>query len=127
MDQVSNNSEQDDDTVLVILENDFYQRLDKKSADKLFSDYNHIVVLDYLENETTLNIGLPVLPAGTFAESEGTVINNEGRAQRFYQVHVPENEIKSSWKWLQEIIAGRSFRKIASFGRNCRGVGKYLS
>jgi NADH-quinone oxidoreductase subunit G len=44
------------------------------------------------------------LPAGTFAESDGTVINNEGRAQRFYQVHVPDNDARSSWKWLAEIM-----------------------
>ena len=31
-----------------------------------------------------------VLPAGTFAEADGTLVNNEGRAQRFFQVFVPD-------------------------------------
>ena len=30
-----------------------------------------------------------VLPAATFAEADGTLVNNEGRAQRFFQVFVP--------------------------------------
>ena len=30
-----------------------------------------------------------VLPAATFAETDGTLVNNEGRAQRFFQVFVP--------------------------------------
>ena len=29
------------------------------------------------------------MPAGTFAESDGTLVNSEGRAQRFFQVFVP--------------------------------------
>ncbi len=30
-----------------------------------------------------------VLSAASFAESDGTVVNNEGRAQRFFQVYDP--------------------------------------
>ena len=30
-----------------------------------------------------------VFPAATFAEASGTLVNNEGRAQRFYEVFVP--------------------------------------
>ena len=34
-----------------------------------------------------------MLPAGTFAESDGTFISSEGRAQRFFQVFVPQNDV----------------------------------
>ncbi len=103
LDQAFENVNQNDDAVLIVLENDLYRRTDKNSVDNFLQDYNDIIVLAYLENATTQHATY-VLPAGTFAEADGTVINNEGRAQRFYQVHVPENDVESSWKWLQEIM-----------------------
>jgi len=92
---------------VVILENDLYQRMDKNSTDVFFQDHKNVIVLDYLHNSTTQKATL-ILPVGTFAEADGTIINNEGRAQRFYQVHIPANEISSSWKWLQRILADNS-------------------
>jgi len=38
-----------------------------------------------------------VFPAGSFAESDGTFVNNEGRAQRFFQVFVPQDPIVEAW------------------------------
>ncbi|MGH8141240.1 MAG: NADH-quinone oxidoreductase subunit NuoG, partial [Steroidobacteraceae bacterium] len=43
-----------------------------------------------------------VLPAATFAESSGTLINYEGRAQRFFQLLFPEDEVTASWRWLNQ-------------------------
>jgi NADH-quinone oxidoreductase subunit G len=57
-------------------------------------------VLDHLDNPTTRKADL-VLPAGTFAESDGTFVSSEGRAQRFFQVFVPQNEVSASWRWLK--------------------------
>jgi len=36
-------------------------------------------------------------------------VNNEGRAQRSYQVYVPQGDIQASWKWINDILmaAGR--------------------
>jgi NADH-quinone oxidoreductase subunit G len=45
-----------------------------------------------------------VLPASTFAEADGTLVNNEGRAQRFFQVFVPQGDIRESWRWVQDIM-----------------------
>ena len=103
LDQAFENVNQNDDAVLVVLENDLYRRTDKNSVDNFLQYYKNIIALDYLENATNQQATY-VLPAGTFAEADGTVINNEGRAQRFYRVHVPENDVESSWKWLQEIM-----------------------
>jgi NADH-quinone oxidoreductase subunit G len=44
-----------------------------------------------------------LIPAGTFAESDGTLINNEGRAQRFFQVYEATDVVKESWRWIMEI------------------------
>jgi NADH-quinone oxidoreductase subunit G len=41
------------------------------------------------------------LPAGTFAESDGTFISSEGRAQRYFQVFVPDSDVWASWRWLK--------------------------
>jgi NADH-quinone oxidoreductase subunit G len=92
---------------VIILENDLYQRMDKTGTDNFLERFTNIISLDYLENATTRKSTL-LLPAGTFAEAEGTIINNEGRAQRFYQVHVPENDVRGSWKWLAGLDAGNS-------------------
>ncbi len=65
---------------LIVLENDLYRRGSASSVASLLGDARHLVVLDHLNNDTTEAAEL-VLPAGTFAESDGTLVNNEGRAQ----------------------------------------------
>ena len=32
-------------------------------------------------------------------------MSSEGRAQRFYQVFVPEGDIQASWQWLRDVMA----------------------
>jgi NADH-quinone oxidoreductase subunit G len=60
---------------------------------------SHVAVLDYLANPTNARAEL-VLPAGTFAECDGTLVSGEGRAQRFFQAYVPPGYIQESWRWL---------------------------
>jgi NADH-quinone oxidoreductase subunit G len=43
-----------------------------------------------------------VLPAAAFAESDGTFVSSEGRAQRFFRVFVPAGDIQESWRWLAD-------------------------
>ena len=86
---------------LVILENDLYRRAPKESVDQLFGRSRQIVVLDHLTNQTTLNADI-LLPAATFAESEGTLLNNEGRAQRFYKALVNKDQVMESWRWINK-------------------------
>jgi NADH-quinone oxidoreductase subunit G len=85
----------------IILENDLYHRFDKAKVDTLFKK-SQTLSLAYLENETTKN-STYVLPAATFAEADGTIVNNEGRAQRFYQIYKPINDVNNSWRWLNEL------------------------
>lgn len=88
---------------VIILENDLYHRKDKASVNAFLKAHKNIIGFHYLEN-ATVHKAKYVLPVGTFAEADGTVVNNEGRAQRFYKSHKPDNDIKSSWEWIQEIM-----------------------
>ena len=87
------------DTV-IILENDLYRRAPASEVDAFLSTAKHVIVLDHLANPTTGKAELE-LPAGTFAESDGTFISSEGRAQRFFQVLAPQAEVLASWRWLK--------------------------
>lgn len=86
------------DTVIV-LENDLYGRAETDTVDAFFSATRHIVALDQIANRTTAAAEV-VLPAGTFAETDGTFVNYEGRAQRFFQAFVPSGDVRESWRWL---------------------------
>ncbi|MFB3925421.1 MAG: NADH-quinone oxidoreductase subunit NuoG [Syntrophales bacterium] len=89
------------DTVIV-LENDLYRTMNQDEADILLAAKNTIV-LDHLVNRTVLKANI-VLPSATFAESEGTLVSNEGRAQRFYSVFTAGEKIRASWRWLRDIM-----------------------
>jgi NADH-quinone oxidoreductase subunit G len=92
---------------LIILENDLYRHLPAKSVDSFLGSATRVVVLDHLENKTTAKADL-LLPASTFAESAGTLVSNEGRAQRFFPVFPQPNpedgdvrgDARESWRWL---------------------------
>ncbi|SFN35288.1 NADH-quinone oxidoreductase subunit G [Nitrosospira briensis] len=88
---------------IIILENDLYQRADAAVVDRFLAAAKHVVVIDHMDNATCARADV-VLPAGTFAEADGTLVNNEGRAQRFFQVFVPEGDIQESWRWAQDIM-----------------------
>jgi NADH-quinone oxidoreductase subunit G len=103
------------DTV-IILENDLYRRAEEKTVNEFLSRVQHVIVIDHLLNPTSSKAAI-ALPAGTFAESDGTLVNKEGRAQRYYQVFTPNLDIQESWKWIRDIIAA-SGRKEARTWRN---------
>ncbi len=91
------------DDVVIILENDLYRRADEKTINDFLGNAKHVIALDHLLNPTSSRAGI-VLPAATFAESTGTLVNNEGRAQRFSQVFQPDNDIQAGWKWIHDIM-----------------------
>lgn len=94
---------------LIILENDLYHRVDRASLEQCLPKLRHLVVIDHSTNETTRAAEL-VLPAGTFADSDGTLVSNEGRAQRYFQLLVSEDDVQESWRWLRDLAqaGGRS-------------------
>ncbi len=96
------------DTVIV-LENDLYRRAAADTVDTLIHAARHVIALDYLTTDTTRQAEV-ALPVTTFAESTGTLVNNEGRVQRSYQVFVPAGDVQDGWCQLRDIMLalGRS-------------------
>jgi NADH-quinone oxidoreductase subunit G len=93
---------------VIILENDLYRRTDAATVQAFLEACPHVIVLDHLRHATAEQAEA-VLPAGTFAETDGTLVSNEGRAQRFLQVFVPDGDVQESWRWLRDVMlsAGR--------------------
>lgn len=94
---------------VIVLENDLYRRAEADLVEAQLAKAGRVIVIDHLENATSARAEI-TLPAATFAEGDGTLVNNEGRAQRFFQVFTPEGEIQESWRWLRDIMdaAGRA-------------------
>lgn len=90
------------DTVIV-LENDLYRHGNAKIVDEFLSKCKTVVVVDHSQHATVAKAHW-IIPAGTFAEADGTLVNNEGRAQRFFQVYEKQN-VKESWRWIMNIGA----------------------
>ena len=86
----------------IILENDLYRHGKKSVVDDFLKVCKNVIVLDHSPTPTTEKATL-LLSAGTFAESDGTLVNNEGRMQRFFQVYPPSETIFESWRWLLDI------------------------
>lgn len=88
------------DTVIVV-ENDLYRRAERAQVDRCLDAVSNLTVIDHLLHETAQRAH-NVLPAATFAETDGTLVNNEGRAQLFYQVFKAKGDIGESWRWLRD-------------------------
>ncbi|QJC34649.1 NADH-quinone oxidoreductase subunit NuoG [Enterobacteriaceae endosymbiont of Donacia crassipes] len=104
------------DTIF-IMENDLYIYEDKNILNNFFKNIPNIIVLDHIVTRTMKKANI-ILPVTNFMENSGTVINNECRAQRYFQVYNPSfynknNDRKSSWKWIYEIYA-----KLNGFNKN---------
>ena len=107
---------QDYDAIIVV-ENDLYRRLPTAQVDAAFAKANEVIVLDHAETATVAKASI-VLSAASFAEGDGTVVSQEGRAQRFYQVYdpsyyKPELAIKESWRWLHALETGLKGKAIS--------------
>jgi NADH-quinone oxidoreductase subunit G len=89
--------------VVIILENDLYRRASAPSVTAFLNAARHLIVLDHLTGPITAKAEV-VLPAATFAEAGGTLVNNEGRAQRFFPVFLPEGPVQESWRWLLDMM-----------------------
>ncbi len=88
---------------VIILENDLFRRTDRSLVDSFFDACRNIIAIDHIGNQTTSRAAV-VLPAATFAETTGTLVNNEGRAQRFFQVFQSRDEVMESWRWLHNLL-----------------------
>lgn len=92
---------------LVVLENDLYRRAPQADVERLLSSVNKVVVLDVVNTPTLAKSSL-ALPSASFTEAEGTLVNNEGRAQRHYPVYLPAEQRQASWQWLNQALASKN-------------------
>ncbi len=65
-----------------------------------------VVALTAFQSEAFKNYADVLLPVGTFAETSGTYINNEGTVQRFNGAVVPQAESRPAWKVLRVLANG---------------------
>ncbi len=100
LDEAFRRVEKDGVEAVVILENDLFRRAPRDEVERFLDAAPFIIVLDGLAHETGERADL-VLPAATFAEGDGTLVSNEGRAQRYFRVFVPEEgDVRESWRWM---------------------------
>ncbi len=94
---------------IVVLENDLYTRTDAAKVDAALNAAKVVIVADHQKTATSDRADL-VLPAATFAEGDGTLVSQEGRAQRFFQVFDPKYMdasilVHEGWRWLHALRA----------------------
>lgn len=110
---------------MIIMENDLYRHEAREVVDKALTQCRNVVVFDCLPNDTTRKAHV-VVPSGTFAESDGTLVNNEGRAQRFFQVFECANEIQESWRSVLNIAELIGHPKVSEW-KNFEELTRALS
>lgn len=98
---------------VIILENDLYRRAPVWDVDAFLQAAQQVAVIDCLNSRTAEKATL-LLPAATFAESDGTLINNEGRAQRYFQVYPAPEPVRCSWQWLLADMKELSFDRLTA-------------
>ncbi|QKJ87927.1 NADH-quinone oxidoreductase subunit G [Paramixta manurensis] len=101
---------------VVIMENDLYRQAPKAQVDTALSNTPNVIVVDHQRTATMEKAGL-ILSTASFAESDGTVVNQEGRAQRFFQVYDPafydhSVEMLESWRWLHSLHSTVESREV---------------
>lgn len=89
---------------LIVLENDLYNYASVHKIQNALKKVNYLVVLDHQKSLLQKHANL-ILSSASFAESDGTVINYESRAQRFFKLYNPNHynndvSILESWRWL---------------------------
>ncbi|QXI26749.1 NADH-quinone oxidoreductase subunit NuoG [Pseudomonas vanderleydeniana] len=94
---------------IVVLENDLFTRTDAAKVDAALKAAKVVIVADHQKTATTDRAHL-VLPAASFAEGDGTLVSQEGRAQRFFQVFDPQYMdasilVHEGWRWLHALRA----------------------
>ncbi|OYV24866.1 MAG: hypothetical protein B7W99_00045 [Rhodospirillales bacterium 20-58-10] len=84
---------------VIILENNIFLR--SEIAKKIFNEASQICVLDHIETPVAKHADL-VLSVSSFAESDGTFINFEGRIQRFFKGIFRTDDAPQSWALLRD-------------------------
>ncbi len=94
----------DDVEVALVVENDLYRRAPAARVDAFFEHCPTVLVFDHVTTPTTAR-ATAVMPAASWAESTGTWVGFEGRAQRSFQVMESERAVQPTWRWLSSLAA----------------------
>ncbi|MEI9698394.1 NADH-quinone oxidoreductase subunit NuoG [Moellerella wisconsensis] len=100
----------------IVMENDLYRHGSAKAIDSALTKLKQLIVADHQRTAIMDKADL-ILPAASFAESDGTLVNQEGRAQRYFQVFDPsfyDHSIvmNESWRWLHSLQTEAQMREI---------------
>ncbi|CCK15290.1 NADH-ubiquinone oxidoreductase chain G [Cronobacter universalis NCTC 9529] len=107
LDDALNELETGSADAVIVLENDLHRHASAARVDAALAKAPLVMVIDH-QRTAIMDHAHLVLSTASFAESDGTVINNEGRAQRFFQVYDPsyyDNTVTmlESWRWLHSL------------------------
>ncbi|WP_174871652.1 NADH-quinone oxidoreductase subunit NuoG [Pectobacterium polaris] len=101
---------------VVVLENDLYRHAPISRVDAALEKAENLIVVDH-QRTRIMDKASIILSAASFAESDGTLVNQEGRAQRFFQVYDPTyyNDkivMLESWRWLHSLYITYNSRQV---------------
>lgn len=105
---------------LIVMENDLYRHAPADRVDAALAKVENLIVVDH-QRTAVMDKATMILSAASFAESDGTLVNQEGRAQRFFQVYEPsfydkdpanKSYILESWRWLHSLQSVYTSRQL---------------
>ncbi|MBW9805224.1 molybdopterin-dependent oxidoreductase, partial [Escherichia coli] len=101
-----------------VLENDSDRHSSGSGGNCALAKWPLVMVVDN-QRTAIMETAHLVLSAASYAESDGTVINNEGRAHRFFQVYDPayydsQTCMLESWRWLHPLHSTLLTRHVGS-------------
>jgi NADH-quinone oxidoreductase subunit G len=102
----------------IVLENDMFRSAGTEAVERFLSRVAETVVIDH-SPQATAHRAQTVLPGSTFAETEGTIVNGEGRAQRFFAVMSPRGAGRDSWRWLAAAHPRHDWQCLDEVTRAC--------
>jgi NADH-quinone oxidoreductase subunit G len=101
----------DEGAAIVVLDNDLHRRAPALLVDDLLRRRQLVIALATLEDALTAQADV-VLPTATFAEETGTYVSHEGRAQRYFAVLAPLEDVRPAWRWLRELMIRMGRREV---------------
>lgn len=80
--------ENEEADTLIVMENDLYRHASQAAVDSALAKVENLIVVDH-QHTAIMDKAQLIISAASFAEADGTLINQEARAQRFFQVYDP--------------------------------------
>lgn len=108
----------------VVLENDLFSRLPVSRLERALEKLDELIVLDSVWTETAAKADW-IIPTASFTESEGTLVNSEGRAQRFFSVQPHSETVYPAWQWLHQADC-HPWSEIDELIKACTNISPWL-